>query len=123
MSRDRKDDRILIVEDEVLIAWDEAQTLTSAGYAVVGPAHDLATALQYARNESPCAAVLDINLGSEMVWPVAETLSSRGVPFAFVTADAEHPELNERYAATPQLSKPVSEKELVATVDSLLQRN
>lgn len=120
MSKDRQGARILVVEDEVFVAWDEAQTLTGAGYDVVGPAHDLSTALEYARNETPCAAVLDINLGNEMVWEVAETLSSHGVPFAFVTADLQHAELHDRYAATPRLSKPVSEQELIDTVDSLL---
>ena len=120
MRKDRQDNKVLIVEDEVFIAWDEAQALTNAGYTVIGPAHDLATALEYARNETPCAAVLDINLGHEMVWQVAETLNSHGVPFAFVTADTQHAELSDQYAETPLLSKPVSEQELIATVDSLL---
>ncbi len=120
MIKDRQGSRILIVEDEVFVAWDEAQTLTSAGYDIIGPAHDLSTALEYARNETPCAAVLDINLGNDMVWEVAEKLRSLGVPFAFVTADMQHSELHGRYATTPRLSKPVSEQELIDTVDSLL---
>ena len=110
---------VLIVEDEVLVAWDEAQAVEDAGYDVIGPAHDLPSAMNLARDGKPAVAVLDVNLGDLTVWPLAEYLKQTGVPFAFVTADLQHPELRTRYANFPRLSKPISEQDLIGTVNQL----
>ena len=110
---------VLIVEDEVLVAWDEAQAVEDAGYDVIGPAHDLSSAMNLARESNPAVAVLDINLGDVTVFPLAEYLERSGVPFAFVTADLQHPELRNRYAKFPRLTKPISEKDLIAAVNQL----
>ncbi|MDE0877338.1 MAG: hypothetical protein OSB00_01555 [Sphingomonas bacterium] len=111
---------ILIVEDEIFVAWDEAQAMEGAGYRVLGPAHDLASGIGLAQAESPCAAVLDINLGDETVWPLAEMLDEAGIPFVFVTADLGHPELQTRYADVTRISKPTSQAQLLGAVASLL---
>ncbi|MXP14888.1 response regulator [Altererythrobacter confluentis] len=111
---------VLVVEDEVLVAWDETQTLEDAGYKVIGPAHCLESAQALATSEELSAAVLDVNLGRDTVWSVADTLRARGVPVAFVTADLHHPELGTRFADIPRLTKPISDTELLQVVETII---
>jgi CheY-like chemotaxis protein len=78
--------RILLVEDEYLIAQDMARTFAAAGATVIGPAATLAEALRLvAASGTLDGAVLDINLRGEQVYPVADALITRGVPFVFAT--------------------------------------
>jgi DNA-binding response OmpR family regulator len=77
--------RVLVVEDEMLIASWLEQILQRSGYDVVGPFGRLAAALEAAQSQSFDAALLDLNLHGEMAFQVAYTLRSRGTPFAFVT--------------------------------------
>ena len=78
--------RILVVEDEFLIAMELDITLTSAGYQVLGPASNVAAALSLLRAERPDAAVLDVNLAGEWVTPVAAVLRTMIVPFILTSA-------------------------------------
>ena len=73
--------RILIVEDEFLIAMELEDTLLSAGYQVVGPAPSIREALRLLRAARPDAAVLDVNVAGQWVTPVAEMLRTMVVPF------------------------------------------
>jgi len=74
--------RFLVVEDEYLIAVDLVATLESLGVEVAGPAASVQEALQLLeRGDHLDGAVLDINLRNERVYPVADVLRSRGVPF------------------------------------------
>jgi DNA-binding response OmpR family regulator len=77
--------RVLLVEDEALIALYIEETLTDAGYDVVGPADRLEAALDLAANEALDGAVLDVNLDGVAVWPLATLLRERGIPFIFLT--------------------------------------
>ncbi|EIM25325.1 response regulator [Microvirga lotononidis] len=76
---------VLIVEDEYLIADDIAQVLEQAGAAVVGPAPTRATALALLTSERIDIAVLDIELHGKLVFPVANYLRARAIPFVFAT--------------------------------------
>jgi two-component system, response regulator PdtaR len=78
--------RILIVEDEFLIAMELDITLRSAGYEVLGPASNVSAGLALLRAERPDAAVLDVNLAGEWVTPVAEVLRAMFVPFILTSA-------------------------------------
>jgi DNA-binding LytR/AlgR family response regulator len=78
--------RILIVEDEFVIAQDLAGYFAQLGAEIVGPAGSLAQA--FVLSAGADAAVLDINLRGEMVFPLAEALLERNVPFVFFTAYA-----------------------------------
>ena len=84
--------RLLVVEDEYLIAADLTQTLERIGVVVVGPVGSVETALELVKEEG-CrldGAVLDVNLHGQRVYPVAEALAGCGVPFLFTTGyDAE----------------------------------
>lgn len=99
--------RALIVEDEYLIAFDLARTLEDLGVGVVGPARSVADALALIATEAKIdAAVLDINLGGEKAYPIADALLTRRVPFVFVTG-YDSWIIPAAYAGAPRCEKPV----------------
>lgn len=77
--------RVLVVEDEALLAIDIAQQLTDAGFGVVGPATSVAKALRLIAEEGCDVAVLDFNLRSETAEPIAHELRARGTSFIFLS--------------------------------------
>jgi CheY-like chemotaxis protein len=78
--------RILILDDEMLIALELESIVRDLGFDVLGPVGDVEAALSMARQEQIDAAVLDIHLnGNSTSYPVAEALESRRIPFMFVT--------------------------------------
>jgi DNA-binding response OmpR family regulator len=81
--------RILLVEDEPMIAFALEDMVLELGYDVVGPAHRLNEALELAREADFNAAVLDVNLNEEPSFPIADLLRERGIPFLFATGYAE----------------------------------
>lgn len=111
---------ILIVEDEFLIALDLELLLQSHGWRVMGPVATVGDALRLLEGELPLVALLDVNLGSELITPVAETLKARGVPFAVASA-YERPERigGEVLAGAPNVGKPTRERCLVAVLAQL----
>ena len=98
--------RVLVAEDDYLIADALCQGLEAAGAEVVGPAPDVAAALALLAEGTVDAAVLDVNLGGEMAWPAADALLARGVRFVFATGyDASV--IPARYAGVTCCEKPV----------------
>jgi PAS domain S-box-containing protein len=98
--------RVLLVEDEALVAMMIQDTLAEFGFQVVGPVSTASGALAAARESHFDAAVLDINLGDGLVYTVAEILEKRGVPFVFVTGyDADS--VDPRFSGVPVLQKPI----------------
>jgi len=77
--------RVLVVEDEALVAMLVEDALLDAGYEVIGPARSVAEAMAMLASERPGAAVLDLNLGGENSLRVADELSARGIPFIVAT--------------------------------------
>ena len=78
--------RILVVEDEYMIADAMQRDLEDEGAIVVGPAPTVRKALHLLEDEADLdGAVLDMNLGDEKVFPVADALQARGIPFLFTT--------------------------------------
>ena len=77
--------RVLVVEDELLVAMLVEDMLADAGCVVVGPFARVAEALAAARAEAVDVALLDVNVAGEKVFPVAHVLEERGIPFLFVT--------------------------------------
>ncbi|WP_207540718.1 response regulator [Sabulicella rubraurantiaca] len=79
--------RVLVVEDEYVIAWDLARSLEGLGAKVVGPVGTLDAALDLlARDGDIAGAVLDVELRGEVVFPVAAILQEKGLPFVFLSA-------------------------------------
>ena len=85
--------RVLVIEDEAIIAAMIEDMLTELGAVVVGPAGTLAKAVELARREPIDAGMLDVNIRSEKIDPVIETLRGRGVPFVLATGYAPPPGL------------------------------
>jgi CheY-like chemotaxis protein len=99
--------RVLVVEDDFLVSLTTTDFLESLGCEVVGPANCLAAALQLAQSEPLNAAILDINIAGEMIWPVAEELQRRDVPFLFLSAYHQPNVAPNIFAAAPHLEKPL----------------
>lgn len=110
--------RVLLVEDEMLIAMEMEEMLTELGFEVVGPAMRLKRAVELAQSQKIDLALLDVNLAGEESFPVARLLKDRNVPFAFVTGYGAAG-LSEEFRNTPVLQKPV-EKQQVAKVISVI---
>jgi DNA-binding response OmpR family regulator len=104
--------KILIVEDEAMIALDLEDVVMSRG-AKAAVCLDLETALKKAEVDQFDAAILDYNLGGRTVLPVADTLQRKGIPFVFNTAMADFENLSARYNGALVCRKPANESELV----------
>jgi len=116
-----KDLRILVVEDEALVALQLEDMLMEFGCAVIGPASRVAQALELLNGEPVEAAVLDLNIAGELVYPVADELGARGLPYIFVTAYGTSG-LTEPYRSRPVLEKPFARRELLQAMLDTLQR-
>jgi two-component sensor histidine kinase/DNA-binding response OmpR family regulator len=103
--------RMLIAEDEALVAIMMEDLATELGWSVVGPFAKAADALAAAKFDEIDAAVLDVNLGGESVYPVADALATRGVPFVFTTGYGSE-SIDRRFARTPILQKPIDRQVL-----------
>jgi len=97
--------RLLVVEDEMFVAMLIEDVLNGAGCKVIGPAASVAEALRLARGAALDGAVLDVNLGSEMVYPVADALRLANVPYVFVTGYGAG-SLSEGHRGHPTIQKP-----------------
>jgi CheY-like chemotaxis protein len=107
--------RILVVEDEFLIALDIAGALEQGGLVVIGPLAAVRDALEALERESVDGALLDANLGGESVGRVADALSARGVPFAFVSGYGRE-QLPSQHKTAPLIGKPFTGEDLLAVV-------
>jgi CheY-like chemotaxis protein len=96
---------ILIVDDDPMIASMLADWLGELGHDTVGPTHDTASALALIEMSPPDAAIVDVSLGSESGYPVAECLDKRKIPFVFATGHTEA-SLIPRFKGTRVLLKP-----------------
>lgn len=110
--------RILLAEDEMLVAMLLEDILVEQGHVLVGPLAHLDQALHAARHEALDLAILDVNLNGEEIYPVAEVLLERGIPFAFSTGYGVHG-LQERWQKQPTLQKPYHRDELYRMVSEL----
>jgi CheY-like chemotaxis protein len=98
--------RVMVVEDEALVAMVESDALIELGYEVAGPFSRPPEALEAVKDGGLAAAILDINLGGTLVYPVAEELAARGIPFVFVTGYGTE-SIDRRFANVPVLQKPI----------------
>jgi ActR/RegA family two-component response regulator len=107
--------RVLVVEDDYLVAMDLVRALERAGAQVIGPAPGVDSALSALADTVPDAAILDINLGGEMAFPVADALLERGVPFVFATGyDAQV--IPPRFTHVKRCEKPMASEQICAAL-------
>ena len=109
--------RILVVEDEIMIALLLEDMLATLGHTVVGPVSRVDKALEMVASEALDVAILDVNLNGREVYPVAETLAARGIPFIFATGYGDVG-LSTRFRDRPILSKPFDRNTLHALIES-----
>lgn len=113
--------RILVIEDEYLIAMELKRWLREAGVAVIGPVPSVDEALDLIEDGATLdAAVLDVDLGSgDTSYPVADRPAELGVPFLFATGSVRvrsHPD----YGGRPRLDKPITGAELLVAIETLI---
>lgn len=100
--------RVLVVEDDYVVAQDLLEQLLSCGAQVMGPVATVAEALTLLEsNLAPHLAILDIGLGNQMVYPVADALRARAIPFLFATG-YDVWAIPTGYADVPLIEKPVA---------------
>lgn len=112
--------RVLVVEDEPIVAMALEDLLESLGCVTIGPASRLSEGLALAEDEAISAAILDINLAGERSDPIAETLIRRGIPFIFASGYGVTPEAYHDVA--PMIGKPYREADVVEALTELIAR-
>jgi CheY-like chemotaxis protein len=110
---------VLIVEDDVLLGEAIGLCVEQAGYEVAGCAQSVEDALATLGRKTVDGALLDINLQGELVYPVANALAERGVPFVFVTAQPQS-EIPEPHRHRPVVPKPYYDGALCAALATML---
>jgi CheY-like chemotaxis protein len=118
MTLDGPRRRVLLVEDETIIAMMMEDMLAELGYDVAETAGQIESARRAAEGGAFDLAILDVNLGGDSTYPIAEILQSRRIPFVFSTGyDSEGVE--PRYAETPRLQKPFEYEDLRAVMSRI----
>jgi CheY-like chemotaxis protein len=112
--------RVLIIEDETLIALLLEDMLTDLGCTIVGSASTVESAMEMLERAPPGVAVLDINLGGQKSYAVAEALANRGVPFVFSTGYADG-RLETPWQSRPVLQKPFGQEQLAEALEAALK--
>jgi CheY-like chemotaxis protein len=107
--------RVLVVEDEAAIAMLLEDMLLDFGCEVVGPAARLTMALEMAQRDAFDVAILDVNVAGDAVYPVAEALAERGLPFVFSTGYGGGG-IKDPFRDRPVVQKPFSQQDLKRTL-------
>jgi CheY-like chemotaxis protein len=108
--------RVLVVDDEVLVAMLIADMLEDLGHEVVGPAHSLDDGLSLAQAGAFDCAILDISLNGRSSVPIADSLREQGIPFMF--ASGYPPDANEAgFQGVPLLQKPFNMRQVEETLE------
>ena len=116
MSQPLSGRRVLLVEDEALVAMLLETILEDMGCIPVGPAASVEDGLVMANDaESLDAALLDVNVAGRQVFPIAEALKTRGVPFVFSTGYGESG-LPDAWRGHPTVQKPFTESAIRAAL-------
>ena len=110
---------VLIVEDEPFIAFDLADAIADAGATVVGPAPTVREAVDVLDSDLPNLALLDINIGTDLVWPIAQRLHDEGIPFVFVSARCTQADLPEPFGGYRCITKPARQCDLIEYLTKL----
>jgi DNA-binding response OmpR family regulator len=108
--------RILLVEDDLLIAMEMEEVLRDLGCEVVGPFGRLSDALTATDDEALDGAIIDLNLRGEMSFPLIDTLRRKSVPCLLCSGYADLPEMPSKLGGIPKLAKPCNHEALIAAM-------
>lgn len=112
--------RVMLVEDDIMIALDIEQSLEDAGALVFGPHAALEDAIAAALSAQVDVAVLDIDVMGGEVFPAAEILLRRGIPFVFFTGRPDRDVLRSRFSSIPVCRKPAAMPHLMGAIEGLV---
>jgi CheY-like chemotaxis protein len=113
--------RVLVVEDEMMVSMLIEDMLSDLGCKVVGPASRLEEAIALVDSQEIDCAVLDVNLGGQPIFPLADILRAKGAPFAFATGYGDAG-LRDVDRGAPVLQKPFRESDLARVLGELHAR-
>ena len=105
--------KVLVVEDEFIIALDVSETVKDLGYALEGPYADKEHAFQAIEDQLPDCAILDVYTGDGEVYPLADALTKAGVPIIFHSGHVSPSEVRMRYPDAWACAKPCSPDKLI----------
>ncbi|MBX7527368.1 response regulator [Qipengyuania vesicularis] len=111
--------RVMIVDDEALVLFDLAMTVEDLGYEVFCDSISVSDALECLGEDCPDAALLDIDVGGTLVWPLARVLKTRDCPIVFVSANRAHEELRGEFSHCGFIDKPASADQIDKTLSGI----
>lgn len=112
--------RILVAEDEMVIAFDLCDTVEEAGYQVEGPHAGISAAMLAFQKEKPALAILDIQLHDGIVFPLAQKLAAENVPIIFHSGRHSSEEVEAHFPTATTLIKPCPPAEVIQAVNDVL---
>jgi DNA-binding response OmpR family regulator len=112
--------KILVVEDNYLLAEVVCDFVADCGMQPIGPATGLDRGLVYARQAPLDGAILDINLDGRLSFPICGVLMQRGIPFCFLTAYGDLSLVPQQFRAAPLVSKPFETEEMRGAIKAML---
>ena len=115
--------RVLVAEDEAIIGIDLCDTVSEAGYIVEGPFLDISSAMLAYQKTKPDIAILDVQLGDGIVYPLAEQMMAEDVQVIFHSGQLTPDEVAARFPQAQALAKPCPPAEVIHSVERAIQYN
>lgn len=113
--------KILVAEDELIVAFDLCDTVAEAGFAVEGPHSGISSAMLAFQKEKPDLAILDIQLDDGAVFPLAQKLVDENVPVIFHSGRHTREEVEAHFPEATTLNKPCPPTDVLDAVNKVLQ--
>lgn len=115
--------RVLVAEDEMIVGYDLCDTVSEAGYLVEGPFDDLSSAMLAYQKSKPDIAILDVQLGDGIVYPLAEQMMAEDVKVIFHSGQLSPDEVADRFPQAQALSKPCPPADVIQSVQRAAQHH
>ena len=113
--------RILVAEDELIVAFDLCDTVEEAGYEVVGPHRGISSAMLATQQRKPDLAILDVTLEDGEVFPLAKKLEADNVPIIFHSGRHSSEEVKAQFPTATTLMKPCPPADMLSAVNDVLE--
>lgn len=112
---------ILVAEDEAILAFDLIETVEEAGYIAEGPHRDVSSAMLAFQKQKPDLAILDIRLGENEVFPLAQRMADENIPIIFHSGKCSREEIASRFPRAQALVKPCPPAEVLGALNKALE--
>ena len=113
--------RVLVAEDEFIIAIDLCDTVAEAGFEILGPHAGISDAMLSFQMDKPDLAILDITLDDGIVYPLAQKLADENVPIIFHSGRHTREEVEARFPGATTLLKPCPPSEMIEAMNQMLE--